>query len=383
VETFDVGVIGAGIHGAAAAYHLAERDARVVVIDAGTPAGGPTGRSSAICRAYYTNSFLATCARDSIAMFERFDELTGSSAGFVKTGFLFLHPPEDDEAMRASADRLNGLGIAVDVLKGDALSECARGFDLAGIGVAAYERNAGYADPHAATEGLYRRAVQLGAKGRLGRRVIDMRPLSSGAVVVLDDGSEISCERVLIAAGPWTRPLAAKAGAELPLTVERHVVATFQWAGIEPAPSHGDLVNGYYFRREGQDLYLVGPTHEAANVHPDHFEESILPDEVEDLARRVTTRVPRLAASEAHGGWASLYDMSPDWQPLIGQIAPGIFVDAGTSGHGFKLAPALGGHLAGMVLEEETDPGLTAFDPFRFETGRALPSGYRDNRILG
>lgn len=383
MPSFDVGVIGAGIHGVAAAYHLSMQGARVVVIDPRPPAGGPTGRSSAICRAYYTNGFLATCARDSISMFERFEEVTGGSAGFVRTGFLFLHPAEDAPVVRASVDRLNALDIAVDVLEGDELSRAAPGFDLAGVAIGAFERNAGYADPHAVTGGLYRRATELGAEGRRGRSVTDLRAGSSATTLTLDDGTALSCERVLIAAGPWSGPLAAKVGADLPLTVERHVVATFRWAGVEPTPCHSDLVAGYYMRREGEQLYLVGPTHAGPNVNPDAFDESIEPAEVEDLARRVTTRVPRLRASEVRAGWASLYDVSPDWQPMIGKIGPHVFIDAGTSGHGFKLAPAIGAHVAAMVLGEATDPGMSAFDPFRFESDSGLLAGYRDNRILG
>ena len=75
--------------------------------------------------------------------------------------------------------------------------------------------------------------------------------------------------------------------------------------------------------------------------------------------------------------------MSPDWQPVIGEIAPGVFVDAGTSGHGFKLAPMLGAHVADLVLGQPVDEGLRAFDPSRFERGEALAAGYRENRILG
>jgi sarcosine oxidase, subunit beta len=383
MTAFDVGVIGAGIHGASAAFHLSTAGARVAIVDPRGAAGGPTGRSSAICRAYYTNPFLAACARDSIEMFERFEELTGADAGLVRTGLLYLHPANDEAATRASAERLNALGIAVDVLEGDRLADAASGFDLDGVAIAAYERGAGYADPHATTDGLFRRAVELGATAFLGRRVIELRPLASGAELALDDGDRLACGRVLIAAGPWTRPLAAMAGADLPLTVERHIVATFRWAGVEPAPAHSDLVAGYYLRPEGSDLFLVGPTHASASVDPDAFDDAIRPGEVDELARRVSARVPRLERSEVHGGWASLYDMSPDWQPVIGEIASEMFVDAGTSGHGFKLAPALGRHVAAMVLGERTDPDLAAFDPFRFEVGRALAAGYGENRILG
>ena len=59
-------------------------------------------------------------------------------------------------------------------------------------------------------------------------------------------------------------------------------------------------------------------------------------------------------------------------------------VDAGTSGHGFKLARALGAHVADMVVgSSDLDPRLAEFDPYRFTRGNALRAGYRDARILG
>ena len=384
MDTFEVGIVGAGVHGASAAFHLASRGVRVVVFEKDVPAGGPTGRSSAICRAYYTNGFLARAARDSIGMFERWEELFGNDAGFRRTGLLYLHPPEDAGSVGASVARLNELGIATDLLEPGELAQQYPAFDLTGIAIGAWEPSAGHADPHATTDGLFRKAVELGAQARLGSIVTDIEPsVSGGGTIVTSDGARTSCKRILIAAGPWTRRLSACVGVDLPLTVERHVVATFRWGAAEPVPAHGDLVGGYYFRPEGTDLYLVGPLHAAANVDPDDFDQSISSREIEDLAALVIRRVPHLARSEVYGGWASLYDVSPYWQPVIGEIAPGIFVDAGTSGHGFKLAPALGGHVADLVTGAEVDPGLADFDPFRFERGVALDAGYRNARILG
>ena len=384
METFDVGIIGAGVHGASAAFHLASRGLRVAIFERSTPAGGPTGRSSAVCRAYYTNTFLATVARDSIAMMERFREITGSDAGFRRTGMLFLHPPDDVADVEASAERLNALGIATVLFDPGRFVQEYPEFDAGGIGVAALERDAGYADPHATTEGLFRRAVDLGAMARTDTRVVRLEPNERGVVVRTETGTATSCGRVLIAAGPWTAPLAAQVGADLPLTVERHVVATFRWAGADPTPAHGDLIGGYYFRPEGEELYLVGPVHPAPQADPDDFDEEIREDEIRRLAAAVVRRVPQLERSQVHGGWASLYDVSPDWQPVIGEVAPNVFVDAGTSGHGFKLAPALGKHVADLVSgSADLDPRLAAFDPFRFSRGSELPAGYRDARILG
>ncbi|MFI5042823.1 MAG: NAD(P)/FAD-dependent oxidoreductase, partial [Acidimicrobiales bacterium] len=291
---------------------------------------------------------------------------------------------EDVVDVRASVRRLNELGIPTDLFEGADLAARLPGFHLDGIAIGAYEQEAGYADPHATTEGLLRKALELGAEARLGTAVIGIeRDPVGGGVLITQDAGRIGCRRILLAAGPWTRPLAQMVGVDLPLSVERHIVATFRWATADRVPGFGDVTGGFYMRPEGDELFLLGPLTPASQADPDDFLTSITPDEVEDLARRLTARVPSLSRAEVHGGWASLYDVSPDWQPVIGEIAPGVFVDAGTSGHGFKLAPALGAHVADLVTTGTADAGLAAFDPLRFKEGHDLAAGFGDARILG
>jgi sarcosine oxidase, subunit beta len=376
--------VGAGVHGAAAAFHLASRGVRTVIVERTSPAGGPTGLSSGICRAYYTNPFLAGVARDAIAMFERFRELTGTDAGHRRTGLYLLHPADDVATMRATVARLHELGIETDVVEPSELAERLPSFDLSGIAIGAFERHAGYADPHATTEGLFRAALERGAEARLGTSVVGIEPApTGGGVLATDAGERLACERILLAAGPWTRPLVRMVGLDLPLTVERHVVASFGWGRAEPVPGFADVPGGLYLRPDGDDQFLLGWLTPAPEVDPDRYATSISPAEVEALVRGLVARVPVLELAESQGGWASLYDVSPDWQPVIGEIAPGIVVDAGTSGHGFKLAPALGAHVADLVTGKEVDPGLAAFVPSRFATGVGLDAGYGEARILG
>ena len=163
MRAVDVAVVGAGVHGAAAAFHLARQGATALVVERGTPASGPTGLSSAVCRSYYTDPFLARMARDSIRMMEGFEELTGRPSGFRRTGAMFLHPEEDLDQVRASAGVLNELGIPVDVLDPAEIARRFPAFALDGIAVGAWEREAGYADPVAVTEGLIDGAKRDGA----------------------------------------------------------------------------------------------------------------------------------------------------------------------------------------------------------------------------
>ncbi|MHB8509396.1 MAG: NAD(P)/FAD-dependent oxidoreductase [Candidatus Dormibacteria bacterium] len=385
METVDFGVIGGGIHGVSAGFHLAARGARVRLFEAGAPASGPTGRSSAVCRAYYTNPFLAGVAAESLAMFRAFADLTkGRESGFRTTGIMYLHPVDDLESLRSSIQRLDLLGTRVDLLEGKDLADRCVGFDLDGIRVGAWEPEAGYADPVSTTQGMLERAVEVGLERRLYGRITGLSAIAGGgATVTAADGSTTRCRSLLIAAGPWTRGLALQVGVDLPLSVERHVVATFGWSDARRIGfSFADVVRGIYAKPEGSELFIVGSLLPAAGADPDNFNHNITQVEIDEHIELLTRRVPALGAAVSRGGWASLYDVSPDWQPVIGEIEDGIFVDAGTSGHGFKLGPALGRHVADL-LSGAPDPELAQFHPRRFASERQLSAGFGATKILG
>jgi glycine/D-amino acid oxidase-like deaminating enzyme len=382
----DVAIIGAGIHGASVAFHLASMGAKPEVFERTAPAGGPTGRSSAICRAYYTNPYLARVAHASLEMFRSFAGLTaGRDCGYHETGAVYLHPDADAAALHAAAGYMNSIGTRIEMLGPADLHREFPLFDVDGVGVAGWEPGAGYADPVATTAGLLARACELGATQRLYTRVAHLQARSGGgATLTLESGESVDCNRLLIAAGPWTRLLAAQLGIELPLTVERHYVATIRWPEArEMRFAHADIAGGYYCKPEGEDLYCLGPLTAEPEVDPDEPVRGIDAEESHSLARLATKRIPRLKDAVSTGGWASLYDVSPDWMPVIGEITPGVFVDAGTSGHGFKLGPALGADIAALLLGSEVDGGIREFTPERFGAGRPLAAGYGSARILG
>ncbi len=385
MDTFDVAVIGAGVHGCAAAAYLANRGARTVVIDRGAVAGGPTGRSSAMCRAYYTNPFLARVAREGLDILADFRNWSGGGeSGYRPMGALFLHAPDDGDQLRETVPVLAAIGTRVDLLDPDEIEAFHPGFDLTGVGFGAWEADAGPADPSGTTMGLYELAKRRGAVGRLYEAVHEIRPRSAGGAMLRCAKGDVEAARVLLAAGPWTAPLARQIGVELPLTVERHYVTTNSWGDATPLPfALADIPHGYYLIPEGETLFGLGQLTEEPQVDPDHFDESVTPDEQERMAAAAMRRLPTLASAGAVGGWASLYDVSPDWQPVIGEIAPGIVVDAGTSGHGFKLAPALGRYVAELVLDGRSDPGIEQFHPDRFAAGQQLTGGFGDAHILG
>ena len=385
MDGIEVAVIGAGIHGVSVAYNLALRGVAVRVYDQGSVAAGPTARSSAVCRAYYTNEFLARAAHESLEIFRNFAALTsGRDCGYRQNGALYLHPPEDLAQLHEVSAMLNGIGTRVEILEGDDLARLAEGFDLDGIAAGAWEVDAGYADPVNASQGLLERAIELGAQTRLYTRVVHVEAAAGGgAVLTTAGGDAVWARRLVLCVGPWTRPMAAHLGVDLPLTAERHLIASFGWGRARPIPfTYADMVNGIYVKPDGTELFIVGSLLNGEVVDPDDFKQALDFEEQLEFASSLERRVPPLGQADARGGWAALYDLSPDWQPVIGEIEDGVFVSAGTSGHGFKLAPALGRHIADLVCGTP-DAGLAQFSALRFREHHELAAGFGQAKILG
>jgi hypothetical protein len=102
-ERAEVIVIGAGVQGASLAFHLAQRDVDVLVIERSTVAAGATGRSSGFVRMHYDLEGEARLAWDSFPTFVDWDERVGAGdPGFVRTGFLQLVPAALADALRAN-----------------------------------------------------------------------------------------------------------------------------------------------------------------------------------------------------------------------------------------------------------------------------------------
>lgn len=383
-QAVEVAIIGAGVHGASAAFHLSRARTSVAIFDSRGPAGGPTGRSSAICRAFYTNPHLAAVARESIEMFANFEDITGGPSGFRQTGFLWIHGEPDESELDISVPQLGKAGVAVRRLKREDVELEYPEFNSDGITSALWEPGAGYADPVLTTTSLVNRAAEMGAKAHFYSKVVSLKRSGHRFAVSTDRGDVVHADKVLLAAGPWTKPLAAQVGVDLPLTVERHIVAVIKWPGATAMRyGHADLISGHYYcKPEAEDMFCVGPLLAGEQANADSFDENLQADEGFALSQAVAFRAPVLRDAVLTGGWASLYDVSPDWQPVIGEISEGVYVDAGTSGHGFKLAPALGRQVADLI-RGQPDPGLAQFHPNRFHSGELLSAGYGGARILG
>lgn len=352
-------IIGGGVMGTSAAYHLAAAGAKPLLLERETVGSGSTGKAAGGFRCQFSDDLNIRMALENIRRLARFDEEFGVDIGFRQYGYLFLLEEESVETFRAATDRQNRLGAPSRLLTPQEAERIVPGLNVAGLAAAAFCPEDGYCTPEAVAQGYMRRALELGARlasGCEARRILVREGRIAG---VETDRGTVSSGEVILTAGAWSPALAAPLGLDLPVRMEkRHIWLTRSRDGFpRRLPLVIDFASGFYFHREGEGLLLGG-------------RESSL----EDLAPAVQRRAPGVMDLQVRYGWWGFYGLSPDRNALIG-TAPGLRLRyaAGFSGHGFQQGPVVGEHLADLALGRAPAFDLSPLDAGRFARNNAQP----------
>ena len=375
--TADVIVIGAGVQGASLAFHLAERGARVIVVERSAVAAGATGRSSGLVRMHYHLLAETRLAWASFAYFRDWAARVGGDCGFTQTGFLWMEPAAGEARLRANVAAHAGLGIDTSVVEADDIRRIAPALLVGDGEVAAYEPGSGYADPSGTAAGFMRAARDRGATLVRGAEVTAI-PVAGGRVtgVVTTQGS-FAAPVVVNAAGGWAARVAALVGLEIPVTVWRHDTG---YVGVpatlpRPLPVVIDNPNAQYLRPEGGGLALIGLEDEnGLDGDPDRDTADPEPGFAVRVTERVVRRVPGLVDGTFQSAHSGQDGLTPDQRAILGRAGPdGFYLDCGHSGTGFKTAPAIGLGMAELILDGAArSVDIAPFRLERFADGRPL-----------
>ncbi len=385
MKTADIVIIGGGITGACAAYRLAERGAKnVVLVEQRHIASGPTGRSSGIVRQHYTIETLAAMARDSVKVFQNFADQIGGDAGFVQTGVVFSTSAAGLASLKSAIAMHQRIGIRESFVTCDELKTMEPEISQEGLAGGAYEPDGGYSDPSLATSSFIDAAKRMGVEVMTRTRVEAIQVESGRIAGVETSRGAISTRNVINAAGPWGRAVAAMAGIDIPIRPTRHAVVILQrptgWR--TPTLTWIDLATGWYFKPERNTALMVGSLAEMPEDQSADIEGySTVPGygEIEKYSEVTVQRFPAMIEGLAQGGWAGLYDVTPDSQPVIDRIShiEGFICAVGFSGHGFKLGPSTGRILAELALDGKClSYDITPFRFGRFHEGKLSHGAY-------
>lgn len=375
-------VIGGGLIGLSIARALVERGRTdVLVLERHQLAGAGTGKSSGIVRAHYGVPSIAAMAWRSLPVFEEL----GDEVGFRQVGYTVIVGPENVDPLKANTGMHQDLGVDVDLIDVDRLAGMWPMMSVDDVASASYEPRGGFAD--ATQLALYygRRARDGGATIRQHTPVARILTRDDAvAGVELDNGEVVEADLVIVASGWWSASLLADLGIDFPVEAYRSELLIVD-AGqpLPELPVVSDLVSLQYCRVEGAGQFLVGTSDHAdfgaKLVDPDRYSNIASEASIETYAGKLMHRFPGFPDPSVTHSYAGVYDVPPDWNPVIGPVGgiDGLILCAGFAGHGFKISPAVGDLVADLVLEgDSTDADVPAADfrLERFAEGRPLTS---------
>ncbi len=361
----DVVVIGAGILGAAAAWRLAEAGARVLVLEAGTVAGGATGNSfswlNAVSKepeAYHRLNALG------MAEYEAIGRTLGEE---VRRGGGCLEWADTEDGTRRLEERMARLrarGYAARWLSRQEVAELEPGIVLGGAAAAAYYERDAWVDAPAVTRALLARARALGAEVREGAPVTALHGRGARVEAVRSDGVRIGAGAVVICAGTGTPALTRMLGFTLPLVRRPGLLAV---TTPVPAGTLGRVMYapGVHARPDVSGGLRLG-AEDVDALTPEDTPTEPPPRWADVLVARLRAALhipPGTRVQRVHIG---VRPMPVDGVSVVGRLPGWENVYVAVTHSGVTLGPLLGRLLAAEVTGGHPDPLLAPFRPDRF-----------------
>ena len=387
-------VIGGGVIGTSTAFHLAKLGAKsVLLLERDTVGAGTTSQSSGILRTHYSVRENVELARRSWDVFTRFAEYVDdedASCGLVKCGYLICAGDGDKlEPLRAALRQQETQGVKVEYLdraQASRLLPIASFDDAALIG---YEPDAGFADATMVAASFAKSARRAGVKLREGVTVNRLLMEGSRVVGVATNAGDFACDTIVSTQNIWTAELARWTGRAMPVVPERHAVIALECAEApytSAMPVFKDLCSPgmLYCRSYGGRQMLVSEGLVGEKVSTSETQQADVPlDYVAEIGAQVAERFPAYETAGLASSWTGVYDVSPDWNPVLGRVpgVEGLIVGFGFSGHGFKLSPTVGRVLAQEALGLATDVSLAPYSIERFARGELLLGKYGSGAV--
>ena len=371
-EATDVVVVGGGVVGTAAAYHLVERGIETVLVDddrEGSATAAGAGIVSPPTSSRRENDDWFAFAELAAAHYpELIDDLEAAGIedhGYKRGEMLSVAlTPAEAETIETDRERAQRRDAAVEEIT-PAAAEAAFPA-LSGVERALRFPGAGRVDGAMLTDALGRAARKSGLTTVDGRA--EAIQTENGAVSgVVVDGDRIDAERVVVAGGAWSGGFGDDLGCSLPVTPVRGQILHFDASAVFEDPAELPIVGSVadnYIVPWADGRIVVGATRE----HDSGFDPRLTAAGVQAVLDSGLRLAPGLADATFEEARVGLRPGSPDGLPILGAVpgVDGAYVATGHGPTGLTLGPYSGAVIAGLLAGEEPAADLSAFDPARF-----------------
>ena len=373
--TADIVIIGGGVMGASAAYHLAKRGMKnIVLLEKEEFFGtGATGRCAGGVRYQFSTEINVRLSLESLPMIECFKEEIGQDVNYRQCGYLLIATNEKDATtFQQNVEMQNRLGVQTELWSGEEVRARLPLMKFEDAIAGTFNQKDGIVDPNSVVVGYIGAGQKLGVKALTRVEATGIRLRADKIEAVEISQGVIETPMVLNAAGPWAGLIGEMAEVSIPIVpIRRQMFTTNTLKEIpEDFPFVIDFAQSLYFHREGDGL-LIGMSNQ--NERPG-FDQSVDEDfELENFDAALE-RLPLLERASRASHWAGLYEVTPDAHPILGgSPVKGFTICAGFSGHGFMHGPVAGKLMSEYILDGEFSTlDVSMLDLARFEEERLI-----------
>ncbi|WP_433963453.1 N-methyl-L-tryptophan oxidase [Tunturiibacter psychrotolerans] len=377
-STFDVIVVGLGAMGSAAAYQLSKRGAKVLGLEAFTPAhdkGSSHGESRIIRQAYYEDPAYVPLVLSAYELWDQLQEESNEDLLTI-TGGVAIGPTKG-ALVTGCLRSAKQYGLGHDLFDAKEMRRRFPQFALTDDEVGFYEEKAGYLKPEECIRQHLRGASKRGADLRFEEPVLSWTASREGDGVTVTTAKQTYHARSLvISVGPWFGELAPDVS--MPVVVSRRVM--FWLKPLRESSSFDrEVFPIFLWAPEGSPLFYGLPRisedgSPKVGIHsgnetctPSTIDRRIHPRDESAMRSAIGTRIPSLNGGISHAA-TCMYTMTPDEHFIIDTHPnyPQVSLAGGFSGHGFKFSSVVGEILCDLAMTRETSTDIRIFSGSRF-----------------
>jgi len=370
-KSYDVVIVGGGLHGLAIAYELAKRGVRnVAILERSYLGSGASTRNTAIIRSNYRTPVGVAFYDESVKLYERMSVDLGFNVLFSQHGHLtFAHTELAIAGLRVRAETNQLLGVRSEVIFHDEIRRLVPSLDLSKrprfpILAALWHPPGGIIRHDAVVWGYARRAAEMGVEIHQYTEVTGIDVADGHVTGVRTTRGDIRTGTVVNATAGWASTIAEMVGLRLPI-----VTHPLQALVTEPLKPFLDpvLVSAtlhVYVNQTDRGELVIGSE---IDPYASYSLRSTLPF-LESSAGHVLELLPGIAGVKLLRQWAGICDMTPDYSPIIGPAPTvgGFILDVGWGTYGFKAGPAAGKNVAEMIHTGRVPEMIQPFGLERF-----------------
>jgi sarcosine oxidase subunit beta len=358
-RSFDAIVVGAGSVGVPAAYYLARRGLRVLVLERRSAVGqGENKAAIGGVRATHSDAAKILLCLRTLEAVRSWREEHGDEIGWKPGGYCF---PVYDEELEAKLRALGPIqrqhGLQNDWVDADAVDELIPGINREGLRGGTYSPGDGQVSPLLLPVALMRHAQRMGAELRAKEGVVEYLVERGAVKGVRTERGTYHAPRVVLATGSDAREHGRLLGLDIPVTADSHeagitapVEHFIQPLVVDMRPGPEGRTANFYFgqNHEGQIIFCYTPRELFVGQDRECLSE-FLPI----LAGRMISLVPRLKHLLVRRVWRGCYPMTPDGVPIIDNVRAlaGLTLAVGMCGQGFMLGIGVGQEVASFAVD--------------------------------